>query len=217
MEVQQPGGTAQVIAARPRPMSERMPPSPGDPQTAKTPSDDELCRTLGVNGEVALGVLYDRYAALIYGLARAILADREDAEDLTHEIFIGLQRRCNFDPARGTLSAYLTTMTRSRALDRLRSRRRRQGALEHLEREGMTAPQPFTPPEQVSVDQYAARVREALARLPESQRRVLELAYYRGLSQSEIAAEISVPLGTVKTWSRRGVMSLREMLGDLIG
>ncbi len=181
------------------------------------PSDAELCRALGAGGTGALATLYDRYAGLVYGLARAILASAEEAEDLTQEIFIGLQRRCGYDPARGTLSAYLTVLTRSRALDRLRSRRSQLRLVEKLGAPEHLAPAPMAPPEQIALEQSAARVRAALAALPETQRRVLELAYFKGLSQTEIATELDAPLGTVKSWTRKGLLALRDALPDLAG
>ncbi|MFN0149668.1 MAG: sigma-70 family RNA polymerase sigma factor [bacterium] len=178
--------------------------------------DDELYRALGAEDPSAMAPIYDRYSSLVFGLASSILASADEAEDLTQEVFIALYRRRAFDPARGTLGAYLVTLTRSRALDRLRSRRRLDGLLEVV---GRQMPEPVESTgslEQLALDESASRVRDAMEALPHAQRRVLELAYYDGLSQSEIAVSTGVPLGTVKSWSRRALLSLRERLRDLV-
>ncbi len=194
-----------------------MPPMPGTTDAATQPSDAELCRDLADRGARALGPIYDRHAGMIYGLARAILRDPDEAEDLVQEVFLVFQRRGHFDPARGSLGAYLGSMTRSLALDRLRARKRRAGFVEELTREAPADVDPVTPLDTLLVEDDAARVRGALAGLPEKHRRVLEMAYYRGMSQTEIAAALSTPLGTVKTWSRMGIQNLRETLRDKIG
>ena len=121
-----------------------------------------------------------------------------------------------YDPGRGSVSAFLTTMTRSRAIDRLR-RRTRSVRLLRTQWEAAPPPElPLTPLDRVSTAQCAARVRQALAALPESERRVLEMAYYRGLTQAEIAEELGAPLGSVKSWCRRGLIGLKTALGELV-
>ncbi len=190
---------------------------PRSRELAPPPTDEALCRALGVAGSDALQTLYDRYAGLVYGLARRILASAEEAEDLTQEIFIGLQRRCAYDPARGALPAYLAVLTRSRAMDRLRSRRSRLVLHEKLATADHAPPAPLAPPEQLALDEGAERVRASLAALPERQRHVIELAYFGGLSQSEIADRLSAPLGTVKSWTRQALLGMRASLQDLVG
>jgi RNA polymerase sigma-70 factor (ECF subfamily) len=153
----------------------------------------------------------------VYGLAMKILGNQAEAEDLTQEIFLSLCGKCDYDPARGTLSAFLVTLTRSRAIDRIRARGRKARLLDTLGEEPLLGEPSSSPLEELSLAESSERVRTALAALPESQRRVLELAYYRGLSQTEIAAELDTPLGTVKSWARRGLFSLRETLAPLAG
>ena len=194
-----------------------MPPMRTDREADVTPSDEELVRTLEADGPRALGPLYDRHAGMVYGLARAILRDEDEAQDLTQEVFLLLQRRGRFDPTRGSLGGYLATIARSRALDRLRSRKRRSEILAEHGRQELAATRVPEPPEQLALDDDARRTRRALAALPEKHRRVLEMAYYEGLSQSEIAAALETPLGTVKTWSRMGIQAMREALRDLVG
>lgn len=180
------------------------------------PTDAEVFHALQTGESGALGILYDRYASLVYRLALRILANTQEAEDLTQEIFLTLWRSGKYNPARGSLSSFLTTMTRSRAIDKLRSRSTK---LKFLQRWGqmMTAetssPTPF---EAASLSQRSQQVNEALAELPSSQRQVLEMAYYDGLSQSEIAKKLNIPLGTIKTWSRQGLLNLRKNLQGFI-
>jgi RNA polymerase sigma-70 factor (ECF subfamily) len=179
-------------------------------------SDAELLATLRVDPAAALGALYDRYARVVYGLAHAMLASATEAEDLTQDVFLALCGDNRYDPARGTLTSFLVAMTRSRAIDRLRARGRTQRLFDPTDEPIARAVSPSAPAEEVSLLQCAARVREAVAGLPDDQRRVLELAYYRGLTQTEIADETGLPLGTVKTWTRKGLLALRGRLGDLL-
>ena len=162
-----------------------------------------------------LAQIYDHYAAVVYGLARAVLGQSEEAEDLAQEVFAALSDRCDFDPARGSLGAYLVTLTRSRAIDRLRGRARRARALERFGRDPREDNRTSVL-DRISVMELSRAVAGALGGLPENQRRVLEMAYFRGMTQSEIASELGAPLGTVKSWSRLGLYGLRHALGDLV-
>jgi RNA polymerase sigma-70 factor (ECF subfamily) len=164
----------------------------------------------------ALAPLYDRYGKLVYGLALAILRSREEAEDLTHEVFVSV---CDpsldgYDRRRGSVGGFLMARTRWRAIDRLRQRCRAARLLQAWRDAEPPAPASQTPVELISLGRLAERVREGLAQLPENQRQVLELAYYGGLSQSEIAADLATPLGTVKSLSRRALLTLER---DLAG
>ena len=194
-----------------------MAPRDRGPSAAPEPSDEDLVRALDAAGAAALAPIYDRHASLVYGLARAILRDPDDAEDLTQEVFLDLERRRGFDPRRGTLAAYLATMTRSRALDRMRTRKRRGEILAGIAQDTGRTPAEPSPLDRLAASEHAARTREALAALPERHRRVIEMAYYDGMSQSEIAAALGAPLGTVKTWARLGLAGLRASLEPWIG
>jgi RNA polymerase sigma-70 factor, ECF subfamily len=184
------------------------------PEQAKT-SDAELLRAIRGGDEGALEQLYDRYRLILFGLLLRILHSRAEAEDCLQEIFLQVWRRASdFDEARGRPFTWLVTMTRSRAIDRLRSlgsrdRVARESAQEVIE-ETSDAAQDAMRAEQ------SATVRRALGALPAEQRRVLELAYFDGLTQTEIAARLDQPLGTVKTRTRSGMLKLRELLGDAL-
>ena len=121
------------------------------------------------------------------------------------------------DPTRGSLGSYLTTLSRSRSIDKLRARGRK---LKFLERWGQLMPLDTGPSsliEQVSLRERSERVREALSQIPENQRQDLELVYFGGFSQVEIAQQYEVPLGTVKSWLRLGLLKLRQQLQSSLG
>jgi RNA polymerase sigma-70 factor (ECF subfamily) len=188
---------------------------PGQEQT--TPTDRQLFQDLKAGQASALNALYQRYAPIVYGLALQILKDSQEAEDVMQEIFISLWKSDTYDPTRGSLGSYLTTLTRSRSIDKLRSRGRK---LKFLERWGQIMPLDTGPSslmEQVSFRERSERVREALSQIPENQRQALELVYFGGYSQVEIAQQYKVPLGTVKSWLRLGLVKLRQQLQSSLG
>ncbi|BAC89099.1 sigma-70 family RNA polymerase sigma factor [Gloeobacter violaceus] len=182
------------------------------------PSDAEVYVDLKRGNPAVLGVLYDRHGKMVFRLAMRILANSQEAEDLTQEVFLTLWQKKAYDPARGSLSNYLLTLTRSRAIDRVRSRGSNLRFLQKWTQElgTGTAPGP-SPFERVANAEVAHQVKTALEQLPEAQRQALELAYYEGLSQSEIASRLDTPLGTVKTRSRQGLLKLRNLLRGLVG
>ncbi len=186
-----------------------------DETVSAEPSDEVLLSALGTD-RAALGPLYDRYGGLVYGLARAILQSQDEAEDLTQEVFVMLCQGTTYDVRRGSLGAFLTTLTRSRAIDRLRSRGRRLRILRASWRSAPPIDLPAAPVDRIATRECSARVRRAVAELPANERRVLEMVYYQGLTQAEIAATLDAPLGTVKSWCRRGLLGLRAALADLV-
>jgi RNA polymerase sigma-70 factor (ECF subfamily) len=186
------------------------------PTATSASSDLDLLAALAEGQVNALGVLYDRYAKLVYSLAFKILENSEEAEDITQDVFLTLWRRNTYNPDRGSLSSFLTTMTRSRAIDKLRSKGARMRVLQRLQGMVRTESSSITPLEQASVGERSRLIRQALAQLSETERQVLEIAYYEGLSQSEIAKRLNIPLGTVKTRSRQGLLKLRQTLQDYL-
>ena len=186
------------------------------PNNLHLQTDAELFRALKAGQHSALGILYDRYASLVYRLALRILVNPQEAEDLTQEIFLTLWRSGTYNPARGSMSSFLTTLTRSRAIDKLRSRGTKLKLLQQWSQAMTTEIPPPTPFEFASLSQRSQCVRDALAQLPSKQQQVLEMAYYDGLSQSEIAKKLDIPLGTIKTWARQGLLKLRQNLQEII-
>ena len=157
----------------------------------------------------ALGRLYDRYGRLVFSLALRVVGDPGVAEEVTQDVFLQLWRRAgSFDSSRGELLGWLLTFTRNRAIDRLRSRQQRDSeASVPLKDQAPSA----SPHVHCSLE-AAERVGRVLVALPEQQRRVIEMAYYEGFTQTEIATRLSQPLGTVKTWTRSALKTLRETL-----
>jgi len=188
-----------------------------DRAAAQVTTDAELLAALAVDPSGALGALYDRYGGLVYGLAMKILGAPAEAEDLTQEIFLSFCTKSDYDASRGSLSGYLVMLTRSRAIDKIRARTRKSRSLERWGEALIPADAGPSLLEAVSIGESSVRVRAALAELPESQRLVLEMAYYRDLSQAEIAAELETPLGTVKSWMRRGLLTMRASLAPMVG
>jgi RNA polymerase sigma-70 factor, ECF subfamily len=180
------------------------------------PTDAALLDGLVAKQAAALERLYERYGSLVYGVALKVLQSQPEAEDLTQEIFLSLWQR-PIDPAKhGHLLRYLIAMTRSRAIDKLRSRRRILNLVQRWGQNVSTATPAHTPVEQAVFNERSQQVRQALTQLSDKQRQAIELAYDDGLSQSEIARRLHQPLGTVKSWTRQGLLKLKQLLQDSI-
>jgi RNA polymerase sigma-70 factor (ECF subfamily) len=161
----------------------------------------------------ALAALYDMYAARLLGLAARILGDTGEAEEVLQEVFLFVWRAAaTFDPARGSVLAWLLVATRSRAIDRLRTRR--PAARAGLTRVDRVPDKPD--PRDVEADsatrEWERLCRAAIGELPPEQRLALELAYFEGLTHQEISQKTSTPLGTVKTRVRLGLMKLKDRI-----
>ncbi len=170
-----------------------------------------LVRAMASGDEQALARLYDISCARVYGMTLKILRDAGTAEEVTHDAYLQAWRNArDFDMARGNPLAWLLMIARTRALDRLRRDKR------HQLDEPLTEATPGLPDDASHDEDHlrSRRVRLALATLAPEQQRVLLLAYYRGMSHSEIATELCLPLGTVKTQIRTGVLRLRDALKD---
>lgn len=173
-----------------------------------------LSRVARQRDATAFSRLYDLSAPLLYGLACRMVGPGADAEDVLQEVMLqAWNRAAAFDPGKGTARVWLVVLTRSRCLDKLR----RRGTRRSHETSGLDAvvePADGEPSASQTLEQAEARavVRKALAALPAEQRRTLEIAYFEGLSQSEIAERTGEPLGTVKTRMRLGMMKLMELL-----
>ena len=190
----------------------------GNDSNARIPTDEAVFAAFTQGDNSELGILYDRYGLLVYRLVYRMLNNAQEAEDLTQDIFLNLQVKSKFDPQRGSFYTYLMTITRSRAIDRLRSRRSKGKFWQNIGKLKDTIAQQRTdtPMEVASTKEISHQVRNALKTLSDKQRQVLELSYYEGLSQSEIAKRLDLPLGTVKTHSRRGLIQLRKSLHNLV-
>jgi len=159
----------------------------------------------------ALEELYDRHGDLLYSLVRRILSRAEDTEDAIQEIWLQAWRGARtYDPKRGTVCGWLVSIARSRAIDRLRSEGSRKRAVDAA---GVDAPDPPESPAESAVDQERRQhVDQAMSQLDPQHREVLELAYFAGLSQSEISERLGAPLGTVKSWTRQALSRLEKLV-----
>ena len=163
--------------------------------------------------ESALARLYDASSPLVYGLALRILGDSGAAEEVTLDVYLQVWKQANrFDPVRGRVSTWLMTMARSRAIDKLRGKAQELSLAETLEAVAEIRSESPDPEQSAAVAQQQAEVRKALSTLSEEQRHAIELAFFNGFSQNEIAMKLNEPLGTIKTRIRNGMLKLRELL-----
>ncbi len=180
-------------------------------------ADQDAIGRLARGDADALGSLYDRHARPIYSLVLRILDDQGEAEDVVQDVFSqAWKQAARYDATRGSVAAWLLTIARSRAIDRVRARRAQPGAARTSVDAAMRdLPDPAAGQEVAALTaEQVGRLRLAISRLPLLQRIAIELAYYEGMTQSEIAERLEQPLGTVKTRIRLGLLKLRE---DLMG
>jgi RNA polymerase sigma-70 factor (ECF subfamily) len=181
------------------------------------PTDAALMQRLLERDAQALEALYDRYARPVYSLVLRIARQPASAEEIVQDVFLHLWRNAGrYQASRGPLGPWLLTMARNRALDFLRlksekQRRREDSADFNLSPSGVAAPD-FEGT--VDSNRRAEKVRALIASLPESQRRAMELAFFDGMTHSEISRAMAEPLGTVKSWIRSGLLRLRESFGE---
>ncbi len=194
-----------------------MQPADSVPQDAdlKAAPDPALVAAVGDGDAAALALLYDRFAGMLLGLAHRVLGDTSDAEEILQEAFLQVWNQAGrYDPGRSSVSTWLVLITRSRAIDRLRSRKvkdRTLIAVQQEKRGGHTSPEGVG---DVFRQERGRRLRQEMALLPPEQREVLEMAFFRGMTQSEIADRTGTPLGTVKTRSLLAMRKLRKALSD---
>ena len=181
------------------------------PNTGTSSFTDNLLINRVKNGhDSALQEIYKRYACLVHVSALRILRSREEAEDITQEIFLLLWQNCRYNGDRGSLKNFLVMKTRSRAIDRLRSRQATHRTAQRFHTATATTSQ--GPIEQAVQQQSIQSVRKALHTLSQKEREVIEKAYDKGMSQTEIARRLDIPLGTVKSRSLGGLKKLRQTL-----
>lgn len=182
---------------------------------ANTEMDRRLVEEVAAGSAEALGRLYDRHAPAAYGLARRIVTQPEMAEEVVQDVFAQVWRDARrYTQDRASVAGWIVMLTRTRAIDHLRARRARPDLGQGVPAEAVPGLSSLArDPEQTAVStEEAALVRTALETLPEPQRALVDLAYYEGLTHSEIAERTGVPLGTVKTRLRTAMMALRASL-----
>lgn len=180
------------------------------------PTDLELVERIRQGDQAALDLLYKRYSAPVYSLVWKVLQSSEEAEDVALDVFWQVWRQAGrYDPSRGAPPAWIFTLARSRAIDRLRARKRREGRTVSIDDPDLNIDpldEKASPDEVVSFRQNRDAVRAAMAKLSATQREAVELAFLEGMTHVEIAERLGQPLGTVKTRIRQGLIRLRKHL-----
>ena len=177
--------------------------------------DRALIRDVAAGSGDAVADLYDRHGATVYGLALRMLGQPDLAEEVVQDVFAQVWREAGrYDAGRSTVAGWIVMLTRTRAIDRLRARRARPdlSAAAPAEQASMLASGGRTPEAITLLAENVRQVRGALAQLPDQIRSLIELAYYEGLTHSEIAERTGIPLGTVKTRLRTAMGTLRSAL-----
>lgn len=185
-------------------------------KAASVEEDMGLMRGMQHQDPKALERMYDKYAPVVKSLALRVVNNEAEAEDLVQEIFMEIwTQSCNFAPEKGKPLGWMLTLARRRSIDRLRKRQAYQRAEDRLQLETEQQPEAWThvtADEDVEMADVRELLRKVLANLPEAQRQAVELAYYQGMSQREIAAATGIPLGTIKTRLELGLKKISEAL-----
>jgi len=185
------------------------------PASSRSTEGAALIARIAAGDRDAFGRFYDAFAALVFGLIRRILRDQQAAEEVLQDVFWQIWREApHYDPDRGSPEAWLLMRARTRAIDKLRSIRRREKTFVTPVDEAIARPGERAADSAGMVAEDRRTLDAALAELPPAQRRVIELAFFEGLTQSEIAARLGEPLGTVKTRARLGLERLRGVLNE---
>ena len=196
-------------------------PSMSTPQTAEFPdsrnaADAHLLELVASGDRAAFTELYDRFSRPLYATALRILNDPSEAQDIVHDAFVAVwEKAAAFETSRGTAFSWALTLTRNRAIDRLRSRRRRAELLDTSVPSDLGLDENSSGPGAAAAalaSDQASTIRAAVATLPDDQQHALKLAFFSGLTQEEIALRLSTPLGTIKARIRRGLIKLRDQL-----
>ena len=190
-----------------------------DPESMTSRRDADVIRRIRAGDRAAFLEFYDRYAPLLLSVATRVLGDRREAEDVLQDVCTQIwQKSTGYDAQLGSLSSWAVTLTRNKAIDRVRATSRRRRLAEEMAQssEQLEESPGASANELLYGRERAQRIRTALDELAADQRQVIELAFFAGLSQSEIAARLAQPLGTVKARIRRGMLKLREQLGDVL-
>lgn len=192
----------------------------GKMRHGNTDDEIELMRRIKARDADALEELYELYNRLLFGMVISIVKKREEAEDLVQEIFVKVWNNADsFNEDRGNVYGWIVTLARNQAIDRIRSK-----GYKTQQKQSVSIHNPLfslegdhhDPMETTIFSDRAELVKKALEQIPEEQSEVIKIAYYREMTQSEIADYLSIPLGTVKTRTRQGMIKLKRILGEFI-
>jgi RNA polymerase sigma-70 factor (ECF subfamily) len=213
-----PGSFAYAVGAGEdrTPARRMMDSAPSEDPGDRSRIDAELLRRIARRDRLAFAELYDRFSRPLYATALRILNDAREAEDIVQEVFLALwEKAAVFEQERGSAFSWAVTLTRNRAIDRIRMRKRRAELLAASQPEdfgGQSADDEGDSADALAFKEKAVAVRAAVAALPPEQQSALQLAFFSGLTQQEIAEKLREPLGTVKARIRRGLLKLRDTL-----
>lgn len=191
----------------------------GAPQEDARAEEFELLRRIAQRERAAFEDLYSRYANILYASALKFVKEDADAQDVVQDVFIQIWDKAKlYDPAKGKPLTWALTLTRNRAIDRIRAIQRRTRLRDEFEQETFVDESAGVREALSGVDasEKGQILRAAVGQLTMQQRKVIDLAYFGGLTQTEIAEKLGEPLGTVKARARRGLLKLKELLGDQI-
>jgi len=189
-------------------------------QSEQNAQDARLMADMARGDRQALADLYDRFSKPLFATSVRILNDANEAADIVQDVFIALwEKSARFDLSRGTAFSWAVTLTRNRSIDRIRMRRRRRELLDQAVPEDLgyaRAENGAESADRMEASESATAVRRAVAGLPKEQQKALELAFFGGLTQQEIATQLSQPLGTIKARIRRGLLKLRDTVAPRV-
>ncbi|HYR58845.1 MAG TPA: sigma-70 family RNA polymerase sigma factor [Chthoniobacteraceae bacterium] len=194
--------------------------SPDYASTSELDAEIELLRRTGRGDRNSFEQIYERFSGVLFSTAYRVLNNQEAAEDVVQDVFVQIWEKAPlYDPARGKPLTWAVTLTRNKAIDRLRSVQRRHRLHEDVEKQAATFEQfdDRSSLDAVNGVERAQMVRQAIGKLSREQRESIELAFFSGLTQTEIAERLAEPLGTVKARIRRGMMRLREVIEPRLG
>jgi RNA polymerase sigma-70 factor (ECF subfamily) len=186
--------------------------------TSDLERDVEWLRRIADGDRSAFSSFYDQYAGLLFSIAVKVLNDNKEAEDVLQEVFVQIWHKAHaFNPQLGKPASWAVTLTRNKAIDRIRASQRRSKLMEQATVEANLAPDDSpSANEKLHGKENAAMIRAEVAALPPEQRRAIELAFFSGLTQDEISQALQEPLGTIKARIRRGMLKLREKLEEFV-
>ncbi|MBL9203542.1 MAG: sigma-70 family RNA polymerase sigma factor [Opitutaceae bacterium] len=185
-------------------------------EPSPSPPDAEVLAQVARGDRTAFGQLYDRFSRPLFATAVRILSDAREAEDVVHDVFVTIWEKApEFEASKGSPFGWAVALTRNRSIDRFRQRRRRQEILSATRPDDLGYAEDTPPPDSsvtLAFKEKAVSVRLAVSALPSEQQHALELAFFSGLTQQEIAERLHQPLGTIKARIRRGLLKLRDVL-----
>ncbi len=192
----------------------------GKPFHSGSDKETELMRRIKAKDSEAISELYELYNRLLFGMIISVVKKREEAEDVLQEVFVKIwQKAHTFDEDRGNVYSWIVTLARNKAIDRIRSKgykTQQKASVDVDAPEFSLEGETHDPLETTIYSDRAELVKKALAEIPESQSQVLKIAYDQGMTQSEISDHLDIPLGTVKTRMRQGMIKLKDILGEVI-